>query len=128
MQDSTIEQAPATEPHREVAAAIEDLDRSFIEWRRRLAEARSRRELRTMVSHLFAAVLDRLDLPRPFEEAFCDKVHRFLVTNLDRRLSLRDLAGYLGYSEKYCSQLFHTAMGLTFSRYLKHLRLERASR
>ncbi len=49
-----------------------------------------------------------------------------MLTNLHRGLTLKDLAKFLGYSEKYCSELFQIHLGEPFSLYLKRLRLEEA--
>jgi AraC-like DNA-binding protein len=50
-----------------------------------------------------------------------------LVQNLHRGLTLKKLSQSIGYSEKYCSEWFVARMGRSFSRYVKELRLERAT-
>ena len=56
------------------------------------------------------------------------QIHDFIVSNLRQGVTLRDLAKFLGYSEKYCSELFQTHMGEPFSLYLKRVRIEKAKR
>lgn len=57
---------------------------------------------------------------------FARTIQHFMLTNLHRGITLKELADFLGYSEKYCSELFQARMGISFSRYLKHLRMEKA--
>ena len=47
--------------------------------------------------------------------------------NLHQGMSLKVLANFLGYSEKYCSDLFARIMGEPFSTYLRRYRVERGS-
>lgn len=54
------------------------------------------------------------------------RVQEFIRNNLHEGLTLKDLARFLGYSDKYCSDLFKVLIGIPFSHYLKRLRLERA--
>ncbi|RMH06816.1 MAG: AraC family transcriptional regulator [Nitrospirae bacterium] len=56
------------------------------------------------------------------------KIHHYLQTHLRQGPTLKDLSHFLGYSEKYCSELFHSQMGESFSSYVKRLRLETAKR
>jgi AraC-like DNA-binding protein len=49
-----------------------------------------------------------------------------MISHLHQEPTLKDLSLFLGYSEKYCSQLFHTVIGQSFRFYLKTLRVERA--
>lgn len=53
-------------------------------------------------------------------------MHQLLVDNLHRGLTLKELSGFIGYSEKYCSEWFVAHMGRSFSSYVKQLRVERA--
>ena len=54
------------------------------------------------------------------------RIHTFMIAHLHRGPTLKDLSLFLGYSEKYGSQLFHTVVGKSFSLYLKTIRVERA--
>ncbi len=54
------------------------------------------------------------------------RVQEFIRNNLHEGLTLKDLARFLGYSDKYCSDLFKALIGIPFSHYRKRLRLERA--
>ncbi len=56
------------------------------------------------------------------------QIHDFIVSNLRHGVSLKDLSKFLGYSEKYCSELFQAHMGESFSLYLRRVRIEKAKR
>ncbi|GJL56004.1 MAG: hypothetical protein NPIRA02_31360 [Nitrospirales bacterium] len=56
------------------------------------------------------------------------QIHDFIMSHLRHGVSLKDLSKFLGYSEKYCSELFQTQMGESFSAYLRHVRIEKAKR
>ncbi|GJL50257.1 MAG: hypothetical protein NPIRA01_14840 [Nitrospirales bacterium] len=56
------------------------------------------------------------------------QIHDFIMSNLRHGVSLKDLSKFLGYSEKYCSELFQSQMGESFSAYLRRVRIERAQR
>ena len=57
-----------------------------------------------------------------------ERLQTFLAKNLKERVSLKDLADLLGYSQKYCSEFFRIQMGVCFSHYVKNLRLATATR
>jgi AraC-like DNA-binding protein len=48
--------------------------------------------------------------------ALAGRITRFIHENLHRGLTLKVLANFLGYSEKYCSDLFGRIMGESFFR------------
>ncbi len=56
-----------------------------------------------------------------------DRLHAFLSGHLGERITLKELSRFLGYSEKYASDVFHRYMGLPFSQHLKQLRLDKAT-
>jgi AraC-like DNA-binding protein len=68
-----------------------------------------------------------LSLPAPIGASLQQLMHQLLVQNLHRGLTLKELSQFIGYSEKYCSEWFVARMGRSFSRYVKELRLERAT-
>ena len=80
--------------------------------------------LRSAVERLRDDLFARL----PPEPSLQDRMHSFLAANLHRRVTLKDLSQFVGYSEKYCSEWFLARMGEPFSGYMKRLRLERATR
>ena len=55
-----------------------------------------------------------------------ERMTHYLNRNLHTGPTLKTLAQFLGYSEKYCSDLFRSTMGESFSRYLKRRKTERA--
>ncbi len=59
-------------------------------------------------------------------EDVAQRAQEFIRIHLHEGLTLKDLAQFLGYSDKYCSDLFKALTGMPFSHYLKRLRLERA--
>ena len=54
------------------------------------------------------------------------KIHHYMITHLHLGITLKGLADHLGYSEKYCSELFKSKMGISFSTYFKRLRIGKA--
>lgn len=57
-----------------------------------------------------------------------DRIRAFMIDNLHRGLTLKHLSVFLGYSEKYCSELFLKIMGEPFSRWRERLRVHEARR
>jgi AraC-like DNA-binding protein len=53
-------------------------------------------------------------------------IQAFMTGNLKNRTTLKELARFLGYSEKYSSEFFQLQMGTSFSHYLKQLRIMKA--
>jgi AraC-like DNA-binding protein len=54
-------------------------------------------------------------------------ITHFVGKNLHRGPTLKMLANFIGYSEKYSSDLFHRVMGESFSGYIKRHRVAQAS-
>jgi AraC-like DNA-binding protein len=54
------------------------------------------------------------------------RIQAFISGNLRNRTTLKELARFLGYSEKYSSEFFQLQMGTSFSHYLKQLRIMKA--
>lgn len=98
------------------------------QWADRLEQATTEQDLRNLVCDLFNL---SHALPSQRESAneahtLSERITRFINENLHRGLTLKVLANFLGYSEKYCSDLFHRIMGESFSGYMKRHRVERA--
>ncbi len=58
------------------------------------------------------------------------KQHRlqiFLSKHVRERATRKDLSTFLGYSQKYCSEFFRLQMGVSFSHYIKNLRITKAT-
>jgi AraC-like DNA-binding protein len=55
-----------------------------------------------------------------------ERIQAFISGNLRNRTTLKELARFLGYSEKYSSEFFQLQMGTSFSQYLKQLRITKA--
>ncbi|GMV51114.1 helix-turn-helix transcriptional regulator [Nitrospirales bacterium NOB] len=56
-----------------------------------------------------------------------DRLQAFLSGRLGERITLKELSRFLGYSEKYASDVFQRYMGLPFSQHLKQLRIDKAT-
>ncbi len=119
-------------------------------WATRLIHARSDRELLLIVKDLcnLSHAIDSLspspgDVPPPAkrraargsvesavnpDHPMSRHIRHFITSNLHQGLTLKVLAEFLGYSDKYCSDLFRCTMGISFSRYLRGARLAAARR
>lgn len=98
------------------------------QWADRLARVQSKQELLKLVCHLFNlthSVTPERPAP-PKSEALSEKISCYISKNLHQDLTLKLLANFLGYSEKYCSVLFQRVMGESFSGYVRRRRIERA--
>jgi len=106
------------------------------DWAARLAQAKTKPELQELVSSFLhdLRLVEKLAVvsdpatrePLPSSE-LVEAIHRFLIENLPCGPTLKGLAKFLGYSEKYCSDLFQSIMGEQFSRCVRRLRVERAT-
>jgi AraC-like DNA-binding protein len=63
---------------------------------------------------------------RQVPSLLAERIQAFMNGNLKNRTTLKELARFLGYSEKYSSEFFQLQMGTSFSHYLKHLRIMKA--
>jgi AraC-like DNA-binding protein len=98
------------------------------QWADRLAQARSKQDLLKLVCHLFD-LAHSVNLKKPAlhkGEVLSEKISSYIGKNLHQGLTLKVLANSLGYSEKYCSDLFLRVMGESFSSYVRRRRLEQA--
>ncbi|MBS0171235.1 MAG: helix-turn-helix transcriptional regulator [Nitrospira sp.] len=99
------------------------------EWADRLEQVRTEHELRTLVCDLFnlSHVLAPHNRAPSTAQTLPARITAFISDNLHRGMSLKVLAQFLGYSEKYCSDLFAKMMGEPFSTYLRRYRVELGS-
>jgi len=88
--------------------------------RRRPPECSSRQE----VIEAFAS----MNYPPHGEDSLAGRIEAFITVNLEKGLTLKGLASFLGYSEKYSSEVFQLQMGTCFSHYVKRLRVLKAKR
>lgn len=56
-----------------------------------------------------------------------ERLRTFLSVRVSERVTLKELSRFLGYSEKYASDVFQRYMGRPFSKHLKQLRLDKAT-
>ncbi len=99
------------------------------QWADRLDQVQTEQELGELVCDLFnlshAVAPEKQTPARP--KTLPARITSFISENLHRGITLKVLANFLGYSEKYCSDLFNRIMGEPFSRYIQRERVERAN-
>jgi AraC-like DNA-binding protein len=111
----------------ELPQLVEEFRRNFSEWTERAGEVANGTELRAIVTDVFTNVLNGIEELPSSNDDLVQRIHQYMADNLHRGLTLKDLAEFLGYSEKYCSDFFRIRMGSPFSHYLRHLRVTRAT-
>ena len=97
-------------------------------WARRMSLAGLDSRSKALALRTFDELLTQVLTSFKGPESLPVRIQLFIASNLHKGLTLQDLSDFLGYSEKYCSELFHAQMGETFSVYLKRVRIERAKR
>lgn len=60
--------------------------------------------------------------------AVASRMLEYIRLHCYEKLTLRDLAGALGYTEDYLSRLFHESAGCSFRQYIHRMRIQRAKR
>lgn len=95
----------------------------------RLARAKTEREFLEVVCKLFnlTSTLTPDHCSLLHSEGLSKQIMAFVSSNLHKGLTLKLLAQFLGYSEKYCSDFFQSTMGESFSSYLKRRRTDTAT-
>lgn len=99
------------------------------QWADRLEQVRTEQDLGNLICDLFNLSHTILPEKQPSSKPHTlpPRITAFINENLHHGMTLKVLANFLGYSEKYCSDLFSRIMGEPFSRYLRRQRVERAS-
>ena len=110
------------------ARRIDTLRHHSPEWAAELAAARTRQKLKHIDSRLGIQLVEQFAAQDHPQMRLGERIRRFMTDNLHRGLTLKDLSAFLGYSEKYCSELFLKVMGEPFSQWLKQLRIREARR
>ncbi len=118
------------------SALIEGIRRLSPEWADRIVGAKTGQDFHELVATFMRTVLSLegpaatpkpLPAPPPDAATTPQTILHYLQTNLHHGPSLKDLSPMLGYSEKYCSEVFQSLMGESFSACMKRLRVERAA-
>ena len=108
---------------------MEELSRQDPQSAEQLSNATTQHEFLSAVCRLFnlsrALTFSHLLAHDPTDLA--DTIVTFINRTLHTGPTLKTLARFLGYSEKYCSDLFRSTVGESFSCYLKRRRTERAA-
>ncbi|HNP28900.1 MAG TPA: AraC family transcriptional regulator [Nitrospirales bacterium] len=103
--------------------------REFTEnWVNRMHLLKPANETQVIVREVLDELFIQVIAPPPTINSLARQIHDFIVSHLQDGVSLKDLSKFLGYSEKYCSELFQTQMGESFSVYLRRVRIEKAKR
>lgn len=95
------------------------------EWADRLSQATSEQQVLDIIAELFN-LKHALKSPRgaKLHIDLSTRIKLFVRMNLHKGMTLKLLGEFLGYSEKYCSELFQATMGESFSEHVKRHRLE----
>lgn len=67
------------------------------------------------------------DLEEESGYSIISRCRHFMMENLERKLSLNDICGYLGFSTSYCNALFNKFTGMSPGQYLQNLRIQTAA-
>lgn len=121
--------ASSTIPPSRLRDLTAELRRQAPQWAARLASAKTEHELMEVVCKLFnlsIALTSFRDSSRDRKDV-SKAITQFISGNLHKGLTLKILAQFLGYSEKYCSEVFRSIMGESFSRYLRRRRIDVAA-
>ncbi|HBP90632.1 MAG TPA: hypothetical protein DD706_23430, partial [Nitrospiraceae bacterium] len=103
--------------------------REFTEnWVNRMHLLKPANETQVIVREVLDELFIQVIAPPHTINSLARQIHDFIVSHLQDGVSLKDLSKFLGYSEKYCSELFQTQMGESFSVYLRRVRIEKAKR
>ncbi|MFO0774366.1 MAG: AraC family transcriptional regulator [Nitrospiraceae bacterium] len=119
---------PISIPPTRLRELANELLRGAPQWTARLTAAHTDGEVLDIVRRLFdlSHALPPQRTAADHSTAIAARIRDFIGANLHCGVTLKLLAAHLGYSEKYCSDLFQTTMGTSFSDYLREQRLERA--
>ena len=106
---------------------VTELRRHAPEWADRLSQATSEQQVLDIIAALFNLKY-ALKSPRgtKLHVDLSTRIKLFVRMNLHKGMTLKLLGQFLGYSEKYCSELFQATMGESFSEHVKRCRLETA--
>lgn len=96
------------------------------QWANRLEQIKTEQDLGDLVCDLFN-LSHPIRPESPTLRPLAARITAFISENIHRGMTLKVLANFLGYSEKYCSELFFRIIGESFSTYLRQHRVERAS-
>jgi len=95
-------------------------------WVQRMSQFRQTNELEAIAYKALESLLTHTFTLGKISHSLPRQIHDFILCQLRHGVTLKDLSNYLGYSEKYCSDLFRNRMGESFSLYLKRIRVEKA--
>ena len=105
---------------------IQELREYMKNWANRMCRAGYASETQAIAWEVFQELHQPKFGPLKWSNPLPRQIHDFIASNLKNRVTLQDLSSFLGYSEKYCSELFRNHMGESFSVYLKRVKIEKA--
>lgn len=106
---------------------LQDLGQDFLEYQQSILEA----ENITVVFEVLAVYIEQLieivlHSRADNSEVLIGKAISYIDDNFQEKCSLEDVAGQVGISKYYLSNLFKKVKGINFSAYLNQVRIERA--
>ncbi|MCA9473546.1 MAG: AraC family transcriptional regulator [Nitrospirales bacterium] len=105
---------------------IQELQEYTENWVNRMRLLRPTHEPQTIAQAIFDELYRHIIHSAPPTPPIPQQIHEFIMSHLRQGITLKGLSKFLGYSEKYCSELFQTQMGESFTLYLRRVRIEKA--
>lgn len=97
-------------------------------WARRFYRIRQSHDVGYIADFMSRILLPDSNVLSSPHHALSDQIHEFIMTRLHQGVTLKDVSQHFGYSQKYCSNVFRSHMGESFTLYVKRIRLQTAKR
>lgn len=118
--------SPFIQTDKEIDLLIQEFHVYAKDWASRFHQIDSSKIEKTIPPQVFKNLFTLIDNNPGEEDTLPFQIQQFVSLHLHQGITLKYLSDFLGYSEKYCSELFRQKMGHTFSSYLKQMRLRKA--
>lgn len=102
----------------------EYFDISFKAWQEKSAGYKL--IITSIIYNLLFLILHENDTKRSSVDPFVTKIENYMQKNYNKKLSLRELADFCGYSVSYFKAHFTNTFGVSPMKYLNNMRIERA--
>lgn len=76
--------------------------------------------------YLEACDIDQIKIKHHYKQEALEEILKFIDENLDKKISLKEVAYEFGYSTQYFSKIFKKSLGITFLQYMNQLKMEKA--